>query len=69
MSPTAGVTASDRLQKMLSVFSLPNSTVLLARQSVSTKLWIWAVPGLLILAGAGAMIGGTVCRLLLASRC
>jgi hypothetical protein len=55
VNPTAGVTASDRLQKMLSVFSLPNSTILLARLIGLAKLWIWAVPGLLILAGAGAI--------------
>ncbi len=69
VSPTAGVTASERLQKMLSVFSLPNSTVLLARLVGLAKLWIWAVPGLLILAGDGAIQWrrNAICRLLMAS--
>jgi hypothetical protein len=50
-SPT---TASDRLQSMLSVLSLPRPTLLLARLIGVAKIWVWAVPGLLVLAGAGA---------------
>ena len=52
---TASAAASDRLQHMLSIFSLPTSTILLARLIGLAKLWIWAVPGLLILAIAGAV--------------
>ena len=47
--------APHRLEGMLSIFSLPTATVWLARLIGLTKTWIWAVPGLLILAGAGAM--------------
>jgi hypothetical protein len=61
--------ASDRLQSMLSVFSLPSATVLLARLIGVAKIWVWAVPGLLILAGAGATRWhrDPMCRLFTAS--
>jgi hypothetical protein len=61
--------ATDRLQGMLSIFSLPKPTVLLARLIGVAKIWIWAVPGLLILAGAGAVRWrqDPVCRLLTTS--
>jgi hypothetical protein len=57
--------ASDRLEHMLSIFSLPSSTLLLVRLIGLAKLWIWAVPGLMILATAGAMRWWrhTTCRL------
>ena len=51
----APAAASDRLLHMLSIFSLPNPTLLLARLISLAKLWIWAVPGLMILALAGAI--------------
>jgi hypothetical protein len=35
-------------------FSLPTATILLARLAGLAKLWLWAVPGLLLLAGLGA---------------
>jgi hypothetical protein len=59
----------DRLQTMLSVFSLPDARVLLARSIGVAKLWVWAVPGLLILAGYGAArwYRNTLCRLFAAS--
>ena len=44
-----------RLHRLLSIFALPDSSVLLARLIGAAKLWIWAVPGLLILAGVGAI--------------
>jgi hypothetical protein len=37
-----------------SAFHLPTGTVLLARLIGLAKVWLWAVPGLLLLAGAGA---------------
>jgi hypothetical protein len=66
---TASATASNRLQHMLSIFSLPTPTVLLARLIGLAKLWIWAVPGLLILAGVGAVRWrrNTLCMLLTTS--
>jgi hypothetical protein len=45
---------ANRLQAMLSLFSLPTPTVLLGRLIEIAKLWVWAAPGLLILAGYGA---------------
>jgi hypothetical protein len=43
-----------RLQQLLATFSLPDATVVLARLIGIAKTWVWAVPGLLILAGTGA---------------
>jgi len=51
----APVGASERLQTMLSVFSLPTATVSLARLIGIAKIWVWAVPGVLILAATGAV--------------
>lgn len=69
VNSTAPAASLDRLRHMLAIFSLPNSAVLLARLIGLAKLWIWAVPGLLILAVAGAVRWrrNTVCRLLAAS--
>ena len=55
----------DRLSSLLSVFSLPSSPVLLARLIGLAKIWMWAVPGLLILAIGGAVRSrhSPVCRL------
>lgn len=41
----------------LAVFSLPDQSVLLARMIGIAKTWVWSVPGLLILAAAGAWKG------------
>ena len=65
------VTLADthRLQAMASVFSSPTPTVLLARLIGVAKVWVWAVPGLLILAcyGATRWHRNTFCRLFAAS--
>jgi hypothetical protein len=63
------VAAADRLRSLISIFSLPNPTVLLARLIGVAKIWLWAVPGLLTLAVAGAVRcrEDTLCRLLTAS--
>ena len=42
---------------VLAVFSLPDATIVLARLIGIAKIWIWAVPGLLVLAAAGAWKG------------
>lgn len=42
------------LKDVAGVFSLPSSAVLLARSIGLAKIWVWAVPGLMILAVAGA---------------
>jgi hypothetical protein len=59
----------DRLQGMFSLFLLPDVTVLLARLIGVAKVWIWAVPGLLILASYGAVrwYRNRLCRLFMAS--
>jgi hypothetical protein len=69
VSGTALVTEANRLQDMLSIFSRPHATLLLARVIAAAKVWIWAVPGLLILACVGALRWrrNTLCRLLTAS--
>jgi hypothetical protein len=58
-----------RLQHMLETFSLPNATVVLARLIGIAKTWVWAVPGLMILAAAGAVRWrqDVLCRLFTAS--
>jgi len=59
----------SRLRVMLSVFSPPTAAVLLARLIGVAKVWVWAVPGLLILAfyGATRWYRNTLCRLFAAS--
>ena len=61
--------ALDRLQTALSVFSLPTAAVVVARTIGMAKIWIWAVPGLVILAVCGAVRWrrNTLCALFAAS--
>jgi hypothetical protein len=58
-----------RLQHMLEIFSLPDATVVLARLIGIAKTWVWAVPGLMILAAVGAVRWrrSALCRLFTAS--
>jgi hypothetical protein len=60
---------ADTLLRMGSAFALPTYTILLARVIAIAKLWLWAVPGLLVLAGFGAWKWrrNNVCLLLVAS--
>jgi hypothetical protein len=51
---TADVEGMVGQGKLRMLFALPNATVLLARGIGLAKLWLWAVPGLLVMAGAGA---------------
>jgi hypothetical protein len=69
VSATASVAPTDRLQGMIAIFSLPSATVVLARLIGIAKTWVWAVPGLMILAAAGAVRWrqDALCRLLTAS--
>ena len=57
------------LQHLLAIFKLPSQTVMLARLIGLCKIWIWAVPGLALLAIAGAWSSRhlTLVRLLSAS--
>jgi hypothetical protein len=57
------------LARVTSVFSLPDSSILLARWIGIVKVWVWAVPGMLILAltGAWRWRHNLHCRLLVAS--
>jgi hypothetical protein len=70
-APDAGSHSSTAgfLSSMLSIFSPPTATVLLARFIDIAKVWVWAVPGLLILAVCGAIRGrhNTLCMLFAAS--
>jgi hypothetical protein len=61
--------SSDGLQRVSSAFGLPTSTVFLARLIGAAKIWIWGVPGLLLLACAGGWRAraNTPCRLFAAS--
>lgn len=56
----------DRLARVAGAFALPSSSVMLARAVGVAKLWLWAVPGLLILSAAGAWRcrANPACRLL-----
>lgn len=69
MSATGPAVASLRLQHMIEIFSLPNAAVVLARFIGIAKTWVWAVPGLMILAAAGAIRWRreALCRLFTAS--
>jgi hypothetical protein len=60
---------ADTLQQIAHIFSLPSATLVLARIIGIAKIWLWAVPGLIILAAAGAWRwrGNLVCRTLAAS--
>jgi hypothetical protein len=71
VSATAPIATADRLQGMLEIFSLPDAAVVLARFIGIAKTWVWAVPGLMILAAAGAVRWRqhVLCRLLAASAC
>ena len=52
-----------------SIFSLPDAVVLYARVIGLAKIWVWAVPGLMVLAVAGAwkLRGDPRCRLFVAA--
>jgi hypothetical protein len=66
----AGSAASlHRLQHMLATFSPPDATIVLARIIGIAKTWVWAVPGLVILAAVGAVRWrhDVLCRLFTAS--
>jgi hypothetical protein len=45
----------ERLRSLTSVFAPPTATVLLARLIGVAKVWVWGVPGLLLLALCGAV--------------
>jgi hypothetical protein len=66
VSATTPVALLNRLQSMIRIFSLPDATVVLARLIGIAKIWVWAVPGLIILAVTGAMRWrrDVLCRLL-----
>jgi hypothetical protein len=68
-APPADLDAASRFKAMMAVFNLPTTTVLLARAIGLAKIWIWAVPGLLILACFGAVRErrNPICLLLAAS--
>jgi hypothetical protein len=68
-SATAPIAVIDRLHAMIRIFSLPDETVVLARFIGVVKTWLWAVPGLIILAATGAVRWrhDALCRLLAAS--
>ncbi len=67
VSVTDRLRPCDRLQHMMEIFSLPDAAVVLARLIGVAKTWVWAVPGLMILAAVGAVRvapGHVPCRLL-----
>jgi hypothetical protein len=66
VSATTPVALLNRLQSMIRIFSLPDATVVLARLIGIAKIWVWAVPGLIILAVTGAVRWRreVLCRLL-----
>jgi hypothetical protein len=66
----ASATAQEEsLKHALSVFALPSATILWARLIGLAKVWVWAVPGILVLAVVGAWKWRrhSICRLLAAS--
>jgi hypothetical protein len=69
LSAATPVALLNRLQGMVRFFSLPDANVVLARLIGIAKIWVWAVPGLMILAVTGAVRWhrNVLCRLLTAS--
>ncbi len=67
--PAAHTDTLAQVQAALSLFSVPTGVVLLGRAIGVAKVWIWAVPGLLILAACGAYRwrGNRLCLLFAAS--
>jgi hypothetical protein len=69
MAVSAGAASADSFGVMGGAFRPPTVSLLLARAMGIAKIWVWAVPGLLVL----ACVGGwrwrrhPVCRLLIAS--
>jgi hypothetical protein len=65
----ASTASAENLNLIAAAFSLPSPGLLLARLIGFAKVWLWAVPGLMLLAGSGARrtrdLAG--CRLLLYS--
>jgi hypothetical protein len=63
---SSGTLAS--LKQVGSVFALPSSSLLLARLIGIAKIWVWAMPGLMLLASVGAWRwrSNPACRLLVA---
>jgi hypothetical protein len=51
---TQPVASSGTLERTLSAFSFPDEAIMLARWVGVVKVWIWAVPGMVLLALAGA---------------
>jgi hypothetical protein len=66
---TAASAQLEHVQRLGQAFALPDSTVFLARLIGFAKIWVWAAPGLLVLAGIGAWTqrANAFCRLFLAS--
>jgi hypothetical protein len=69
VAATAPGAPADRLHGMIAIFSLPSPTVVLARLIGIAKIWVWAVPGLMLLAAVAAVRWrlDVLCRLLTAS--
>jgi hypothetical protein len=66
---TSAAVSTSRLQIMLEIFSMPDPTIVLARLVGIAKAWVWAVPGLMVLAAVGAVRWRrhALCRVLTAS--
>jgi hypothetical protein len=60
---------TDAMRQIANIFSLPSSSLLLARTIALAKIWLWAIPGLIILAAVGAWKwrDHAACRALVAS--
>jgi hypothetical protein len=63
---TAASTQLEQMRWVSAAFSLPDKSVLLARLIGVAKIWLWAVPGLLVLAAAGTWRrwDNVICRLI-----
>lgn len=53
-SAGAAMDSPHRLTEALAVFQIPSATVFFSRSVALAKIWIWAVPGMLILACYGS---------------
>lgn len=54
VAPTTGSSLLAFLRQIPAIFTTPAPDILLARLIALAKIWLWAMPGLLVLAAAGA---------------
>ncbi|MFL6602972.1 MAG: hypothetical protein ACJ8R9_16810 [Steroidobacteraceae bacterium] len=59
----------EHVQRLGNAFAFPDTTIFIARLIGAAKIWLWAVPGLIVIASSGAWVrrDDVFCRLMLYS--